>query len=749
MKTFVFSLFVTFVQCDPLYMNHQVQEDYVPILGYHSIGGVTNSLTITLEDYRDQVDYLTNTMNCNWITMKDLSDYVVAGDKLPTDTCIMNFDDGTSDHYHAGLCSLNEHGVPATYYIAPLNLGTSGFYMTSGEVDNLYDLGHDIASHTLTHAHLAQLTYAQQEVEILDTKDVLEAMGYDVSTFAYPFGEYNEDTLNILRNDNGYALTRDTSQDSSWKDVRAPVVSFNADSDLHFYYIKPEGLSGSQLADLIKYTGWWQFEDNYKIIVDTTNEIKIRSSASYLPTDTSYGVVLTYGVTDEISTQFITKKSGGFTLDMLLSGPNGFSVKVDGVVYTPEVFPENDPGKLSESSGSYDFFNYYVNIPSLSPGVHTLNIINTEGVTMVLDKFRLWSSVNQDFRAESPYNNCNPAVDDYCTCDAPMPVPDPTCELGLVKDNICCSLECGECGNSGCGDLKGGASNCCAGPIESSGVSCDDDSAPCIISVPVPDPTCELGIVKDNICCSPGCATCGGLECGVDPLGGSNCCGGPIVDSGVSCDDDAAPCILTVPDVIVPDPTCELGLVKDNICCSLECGECGNSGCGDLDGGPSNCCAGPIESSGVSCDDSAAPCIIRVPVPDPTCELGTVNDNICCSSECLTCGGVDCGIDPLGGSNCCGGPIIDSGVSCDDDAAPCIITVPDVTVPTSDPTCSVGYLGNNGAVEDGICCPLECGACGGSGCGGLPGGSSNCCGGTIAASGISCETDVAPCVMGV
>ena len=467
-------------------MNHQVQEDYVPILGYHAIGDFTNSLTIELDDYRDQVDYLTNTMGCNWITMKDLTTYVVAGEKLPTKTCIMNFDDGTADHYHKGLCSLNEHRVPSTYYIAPLNLGTSGFYMTTGEVENLYDMGHDIASHTLTHARLSDLSSSEQMSEIIDAKTVLETMGYDVDTFAYPFGAYNDDTLDILRNYNGYVLTRDTSQDNSWKDKRTPVVSFNSDNDLHFFYIKPEGFSGSQLADLIKYTGWWQLEDNFKVITGTTN---VLSSSIYHPTDTSYAVLLMSGVGSEISTKFITKRVGGFTLDILLSGPDTFGVKVDGVTYTPSVFPENDPGRLDfTSSGSHVYVNYYVNVPSLRQGIHTLNIVNTDGAQMILDKFRLWSSVNQDFRDESSYKNCDPSVDDFCTCDAappPSPTPssdpDPTCSLGLIKANICCPTTCGTCGGSGCGARPGGGSDCCGGQIVASGVSCDDGGAPCVI----------------------------------------------------------------------------------------------------------------------------------------------------------------------------------------------------------------------------------------------------------------------------
>jgi len=44
-----------------------------------------------------------------------------------------------------------------------------------------------------------------------------------------------------------------------------------------------------------------------------------------------------------------------------------------------------------------------------------------------------------------------------------------------------------------------------------------------------------------------------------------------------------------------------------------------------------------------------------------------------------------------------------------------------------------------------VCCANSCGSCGGSGCGGLPGGSSQCCTGLISKSDKSCYSEIAPC----
>lgn len=46
-----------------------------------------------------------------------------------------------------------------------------------------------------------------------------------------------------------------------------------------------------------------------------------------------------------------------------------------------------------------------------------------------------------------------------------------------------------------------------------------------------------------------------------------------------------------------------------------------------------------------------------------------------------------------------------------------------------------------------VCCEAGCGACGGAGCGGRPGGADACCAGAIRAAGVSCDENPPPCVI--
>ncbi|CAN0251350.1 unnamed protein product [Ascophyllum nodosum] len=122
----------------------------------------------------------------------------------------------------------------------------------------------------------------------------------------------------------------------------------------------------------------------------------------------------------------------------------------------------------------------------------------------------------------------------------------------------------------------------------------------------------------------------------------------------------------------------------------------------------------------------------------PMCDngfTGVQDGNVCCSAECGTCSGAGCAGRPGGSEACCIRTILTSGSPCSEvTEAPCFI---------DNFTCSNGFPGIQ--TRD-VCCPMECGRCGGAGCAGLPGGTQECCTSVILASGASCsEVGIAPC----
>jgi peptidoglycan/xylan/chitin deacetylase (PgdA/CDA1 family) len=65
--------------------------------------------------------------------------------------------------------------------------------MTWGQIRQLYNEGHTVASHTVTHRNLTQITLAEAELEIRNSRDELLKRGFEVRHLMYPYGATNDD----------------------------------------------------------------------------------------------------------------------------------------------------------------------------------------------------------------------------------------------------------------------------------------------------------------------------------------------------------------------------------------------------------------------------------------------------------------------------------------------------------------------------------------------------------------------------
>eukprot|EP00752_Nemacystus_decipiens_P008459 g7561.t1 len=152
------------------------------------------------------------------------------------------------------------------------------------------------------------------------------------------------------------------------------------------------------------------------------------------------------------------------------------------------------------------------------------------------------------------------SVDDTQTCPGNIP--------GInANDKVCCALSCGTCAGEGCSSRPGGADACCGSGVKAAqGLCSETGEAPCVLDGEAPTPTpptptpgtftCN-GVQKNEYCCSDGCGTCGGSDCGNrgGGLTGDDCCQSDILKVGNVCSDTQnAPCVITG-DSTSPTPT--------------------------------------------------------------------------------------------------------------------------------------------------------------------------------------------------
>lgn len=118
--------------------------------------------------------------------------------RLETGTVMIQFDDTHDTDYTEGFRILEEYGYPATTFVNPDRVGEDG-WLSLVQLEELSAAGWTIGSHTYSHPNLAELDRKEQEAEIVGAADWLAERGFEgLRYFAYPFGQYDEDTVEIV-----------------------------------------------------------------------------------------------------------------------------------------------------------------------------------------------------------------------------------------------------------------------------------------------------------------------------------------------------------------------------------------------------------------------------------------------------------------------------------------------------------------------------------------------------------------------
>jgi peptidoglycan/xylan/chitin deacetylase (PgdA/CDA1 family) len=128
----------------------------------------------------------------------------------PARSVALTFDDGFSSVFDNALEILDRHQFQGvTFLVANLIGKNNEWDLREGEVmEPLMDAaqvrtwlaaGHEIGSHTLTHARLSRLSLRDAQEEISASKKRLEDLfAVPIQHFCYPYGEYDEHVRNLV-----------------------------------------------------------------------------------------------------------------------------------------------------------------------------------------------------------------------------------------------------------------------------------------------------------------------------------------------------------------------------------------------------------------------------------------------------------------------------------------------------------------------------------------------------------------------
>jgi peptidoglycan/xylan/chitin deacetylase (PgdA/CDA1 family) len=180
-----------------------------PVLMYHSISPSEEPDPHRLRVHPDRLDRHLRLLRRLGLRGVSLAELLRADEREEAHGLVgLTFDDGYVDFLDHAVPVLERHGMTGTVYVVTDRIGGVNEWDTGPQVP-LMDpdqvraalaAGHEVGSHTLTHARLAGADPATLQSEIAGSRRVLqELLGIEIAGFCYPYGSFDEAAAEAVR----------------------------------------------------------------------------------------------------------------------------------------------------------------------------------------------------------------------------------------------------------------------------------------------------------------------------------------------------------------------------------------------------------------------------------------------------------------------------------------------------------------------------------------------------------------------
>ena len=183
------------------------------VLMYHHVGparpGTVPNMTVSPKQFELQLRWLKKRGYLG-IKPSDWLGWLKNGKSLPKKPVLITFDDAYEDTAEYALPLLKQYGLDSAVFVVTRRIGGTNTWdeeqgfgtlkLMSAEKIQYWALnGVEFGGHSLTHPDLTKLSYEARRTEIAECKkDLSNLLGLEVVSFAYPFGENDDDVRSVV-----------------------------------------------------------------------------------------------------------------------------------------------------------------------------------------------------------------------------------------------------------------------------------------------------------------------------------------------------------------------------------------------------------------------------------------------------------------------------------------------------------------------------------------------------------------------
>ena len=166
---------------------------------YHRFGEDSYpSTNIRLDQFDRHIAILTNG-DFNVLPLSEVIAAFKEGAPLPDRTVVITIDDAYHSVYAEAWPRLSEAGLPFTIFVATDLVGVGPNMMTWDEIREVAAAGVEIGAHSAGHGHMPFMDRGAIEADFARmTAAFNEELGFVPSIYAYPYGEYSPELIELV-----------------------------------------------------------------------------------------------------------------------------------------------------------------------------------------------------------------------------------------------------------------------------------------------------------------------------------------------------------------------------------------------------------------------------------------------------------------------------------------------------------------------------------------------------------------------